>query len=245
MGTSVRDQFFANRSARHARKFAISFFTIFLVGFGFLYSILQIFTIVISPVECEYAFHWLNGWSEFQSSFQLTTLSIGLCCVIWIIRVLSVRNQSRIETIAQLVFILGMSCTFIAHKAFLFPYASPSADQVQRIVNFVFDYDLRLEVENDLLEIDVRENWRYDYPQPPFARTPVHPQRSMNSNPRLSDIFVSENSPTYEDFVRLRDCRKNYRDAVAEHQRNLEIWEAYWRGFAEKYPLEARWYSPI
>jgi len=160
--------------------------------------------------------------------------------MIWVIRVIAFRVQNRIETITQLIFILGLFCTFIGHKAFLFPFATRTASEVQRVVFFVFNYDLMLLDEVEDLEVDIRENWRYDYPAPPFAKTPVHPKWKMN--PRLSEIFISKDSPTYPDFVRLRACETDYREAVIKYERDLEIWETYWRGFAEKYPLEAKWY---
>ncbi|GJL92396.1 hypothetical protein [Hyphococcus sp.] len=235
MGTQFSTRTYADRMVRNKRTFAISFFTIFLLGFALMYWILHMFTVVTGAVECEYALTWLDGWPEFRSGFQLVGIAIGLCFVVWLLRLVVFTEPNRAESLAQLIFLLGLVAAFLAHKAHFFPYGMPSAVHFEKVSSLLGN-DIRLEEARDV-EFDVRENWAYDYPPPPFSKVPEPPSRDASLNLRLEKIFIGRQSPTDEDFVRLRTCNANYRKAEHQYEIDKKLWDEYWDGFARRYPL--------
>lgn len=238
MGKRLASWIKVRRAARLKRSTAVSSFTIFLLGFGLTYWFFHFYTTTVM-VGCEYPIAWLEGWPHFWSPFQITGLAISLCALIWLLRLLNKKSLNRVETLFQFIFVLGLCGAFLAQKAYFFPHATPSQAQVTRVVS-VFYHRVRLIEEYDLInEYDVRDNWEYNYPQPPFAREPEWPASNSSLNVPPGEIFLNKDSPTHADFKRLRVCYENYRNAKIQYERDMEIWESYWKGFSEKYPISS------
>ncbi|WDI30412.1 hypothetical protein PUV54_10625 [Hyphococcus flavus] len=235
MGIQKRQVLDSNRSQRSHRNIAVSPFTIFLLGFGLSYWIMLMYTTVVT-VECEYAIIWISGWFNNASLYQWIAVTIGLCAAVWLARVFLIRELNRVETIAQLTFIIGLAAVAIAQKAYLFPYGTPSHVQVENIAELIWPNNLLLNEEEDVL-IDIRKGWEYDYPLPPFAGPPEHPSRDEKINLRLPQIFVSNDSPTRKEYQRMFTCYADFQSAVADYDRDLETWNEYWDAFEEWYVL--------
>ncbi len=238
MGMQLSNKRVLRRAARLRRSFAISSFTIFLVGFGLCYWIFHMFTIV-TAIECEYAVIWIAGWFGFRSAFQWLAVAVGACAVIWAARVILIRGLNSIETIAQLVLIFGLAGAFAAQKAYLFPYATPSREQVERVVS-VFTPNRTALAEAPATDINVQDNWIYDYPPPPFAQSPVPPRRNGNINLRLDEIFKDKRSPLHSEYARMEKCYADYRSAVRQYEEDIKVWDDYWEGFNAWYAFN-RW----
>ncbi|MEO1136539.1 MAG: hypothetical protein AAFW68_08020, partial [Pseudomonadota bacterium] len=85
-----------------SQNFAVSSFTIFLLGFGVAYWALLIFSIT-ALIECGYGIIWLSGWFEFRSAFQWLFVAIGFIAVVWFLRLFTLQGANRFETMAQFV----------------------------------------------------------------------------------------------------------------------------------------------
>lgn len=240
MALKINDRLYLARAIRLRRTFAISFFTIFLLGFGLVYWILNVITVTASFIECEYAFFWTWNWPKFVSAFQLFGAAISLSFLVWIVRLLVLNGKNKIESGLQLIFILSLAAAFAAQKAYLFPYATPSRAQMDRIISLISPSDIRLMEANDLIESDFHSNWKYDYPKPPFSEAPEYPARNRKINRRLTEIFQSKNSPQGVEFLEIRQCVHNYHNAVAQFEKDILKWEEYWEGFDDWYALN-RW----
>lgn len=239
---------YLRRAVRLRRSFAVSSFTIFILGFGLSYWIFHMFTMVMT-VECEYAVIWVSGWFQFSSAFQWLAVAIGMCAVVWLMRVIILKDLNRLETLVQLVLILGLAAAFTTQKAYLFPYGTPSRDQVERFVS-IFSPPLRLFEEQDNIKAYTIERWKYDYPPPPFARLPEHPRRNNEFNLRMPEIFDDKHSPTRPDEFRMWNCFWDYRRAELQYTQDLKIWDEYWDGFDDWYALNSwryfdDWYALI
>ena len=217
---------------------AISSFTVFLLGFGLVYWIWHMFTLVAS-IECAYALNWLEGWFGGRAPLQLIFAGIVLSTLVWLLRLITVRPLNRGEAAFQLIFLLGLLGAFGAQKAYLFPNGFPSRAQLERVAWFTGWGDLRLVEEKDGL-IDVREGWAFDYPAPPFAGRPEHPWLDKTFNPTMMDISLSENAPTEEEMKRLNACHATYQAALRQYERDLVLWEEYVEGFRSWY-IENEW----
>ncbi|WP_425409509.1 hypothetical protein [Hyphococcus sp.] len=238
MGFRIRKLAGSSLTTRLWQGVAISPFTIFLLGFGFIYWIMLMFTTVIT-VECEYAIIWVSGWFNFASLYQWSVVAIGLCAATWLARVLFVKRLNCTETIAQFVFILALAAVAMAQKAYLFPYGAPSRLQVEKIVQSVWRNNLLLIEEQEILT-DFREGWKYDYPPPPFASSPEHPSWDETINLRLPQIFKSRNSPTWKEYQSMFTCFADYQLAVTDYYQNMKIWNEYWAEFNDWYARN-RW----
>ncbi len=238
MGKRLANWIKIRRAARLKRSIAISSFTIFLLGFGLSYWFFHFYTTTLM-VGCEYPSAWLEGWENFWSPFQVIGLAISLCMAIWLLRFASHKNLNHMETAFQFVFILGLCGAFLAQKAYFFPYATPSQAQVTRVVSVFYHRAILFEENERVLEYDIRDNWEFDYPPPPFARKPEWPGYNNELHIPPEEIFLSKDSPTYADFKRLSACYENYRNAETQYARDMKIWEKYWEDFSEKYPGSA------
>lgn len=221
------------RRWREKNSLAVSSFTIFLLGFGLAYWICHMIT-VVTTFECEYAIHWVSGWRYFQSSFQMVGVAIALAVLVWVVRIATSKSRNRIETIAQFIFLAGLSGAFLAQKAYLFPYGTPSQDEVERFVALVHSSDLRLE-ENDELVFDFQADWKFDYPPPPFAQSPEPPGWNPKFNKRLTEIFRDKRSPLYQERKEMWVCYADMTKAVEQYREDQKIWKEYWEGFSEWY----------
>lgn len=241
MGIRLNDWIYIRRAARIRRSFAVSSFTIFLLGFSFVYWILDTFS-TVSSIECEYAFFWTWNWSSGRSIFQLVGTAIILCVVIWLTRLVIVKNKNHIESVMQLVLIVGLAGAFVAQKSYLFPFATPTRVEVARVASIFFPMNPLLE-ESEGIEINLRSNWKYDYPPPPFASRPERPAYNRDINLRLQKIFKSSNSPRSDELFDVRTCVNDYHRAIGEYQRNIETWDLYWENFDDWYALNRLRYS--
>jgi len=235
MGKRLANWIKVKRAARSKHPIAVSSFTVFLLGVGLSYWFFHFYTTTLM-VGCEYPLSWLDGWESYSSPFQIVGLTIALCAVVWLLRLFDRKELNRFETLFQFIFILGLCGAFLAQKAYFFPYGTPSQAQVTRVVS-VFYHRVKLFEEHELIiENDVRDNWSYDFPTPPFARKPEWPGYDNDLHIPPEEIFLSKASPTYADFRRLRVCYENYRNAQVQYARDMETWENYWEGFSEEYP---------
>jgi hypothetical protein len=237
MGMRPSSWMYLRRAVRMRRSFAVSSFTIFLLVFGLVYWVLHVFT-VTTIIGCEYAIIWLTGWRSFQAVFQWLGVAIGVTTIVWLLRVIMLRGLNRIETAAQFVFILGLVGALLAQKAYLFPYGTPSREQVERVVS-IFSPPMRLIEEQDSLVVNPIEGWKYDYPPPPFARAPEHPRWNEKLNLRLDEIFDKKRSSIWPDEIRMWNCFWDYRRGELQYTQDLKIWDEYWDGFDDWYALNS------
>ena len=238
MRTRLRNWIYLRRLLRLKRSFTISSFTIFLLGFGFIYWVANTLT-VVALIGCEYALVWLTGWFKFQSLYQLFFGATFLALIVWLLRIAFLRDLNLVETSVQFTLIFFISAALIAQKAYMFPNAFPSQEQVKRIVQVIYPMDLRLAEESDPF-FNFRENWKYDYPSPPFAHFPEPPRWSREIDRPLTEIFRDEHSPLYSEMKEVRACYANYKRAEIQYERDRETWEEYWKGFDDWYALN-RW----
>ncbi len=234
MGSRLNNQHTRRGAVRRGQIFAVSSFTIFLLGFALSYWMVHFFTLA-TAVECEYAIMWLSGWFDYRAPFQWLAVAITALAIVWLLRVFTRRPLNKGETAFQLVFILGLCAAFLAQKAFLFPYGAPSRAQLERIMPQLMPSNVWLLDEMDEIEIDMQANWPFDYPPPPSAAGPEHPLWNDAIALRMTDLFRDRYSPLYSEYRHMQTCYANYQDAVAQYERDLENWYAYWAGFNEWY----------
>lgn len=221
-----------------SHRVAVSSSTIFLLGFGLVYWILLIFSLTVLT-ECGYGIVWLSGWFEFRSAFQWLFVAIGLIAVSWCLRLFTLRCANSFETAAQFVFILGLLLAALAQKAHFFPYGTPSQAHFDKVMQVISPSSLRLvEAQDFVMRFD--EDWRYDYPKPPFSTWPEPPRWDKTLNKPLSEIFTSKDAPLYKEYVSLQACYTNYQEAEQQYVKDVEALDEYWAGFKEWYALN-RW----
>ncbi len=235
MGTRVRNWIARRRRSRLNPAFAVSSFTLFLLGFGFVYWLWHMFSMV-PTVECQYAIVWLSGWFDFRAPFQWLGLAIVITALVWLLRVLALRGLNRGEAAFQLVFIIGLAAAFAAHKAYLFPYGTPSRAEVRYVRQIFMPDRLRL-AEEPYKEIDYRKDWKYDYPPPPFATYPDRPSNDRSISLLMTDLFQDERSPLYSEYRAMYACYATYQAAVIQYEKDLQRWHEYWEGFDAWYAL--------
>jgi len=225
------------RAKRRGNKFPVSAFSIFLLGFSLFYSVLHIFTLTTS-YECRYGLIWISGWFEFASLFQIASFSISLLTLLFIARLLCFRATLNFaESVFQAALIVSLILVLIVHKAFLFPYGTPSWAQFEHVAEIVFRSDMRLEEE--YYPIDLYPEWQYDYP-PPSVEFKEDPRWSDTYNRRLSTIFRDKNSPLWSEFKELKQCDAAMVRAIGQWEEDQVTLEKYWKDFEKWYAVN-RW----
>ncbi len=228
----------SQRAKRSGRRFPISAFSIFLVGFGLFYFTLHLFTL-LPNYECRYGLIWISGWFENYSLFQVTAVSVGLVALLFVARLVCLRSNLNIaETFFQAALVGALVIVLFVHKAFLFPYGSPSWAQFERVAGVVFPTAQRLVEEDDFI-FDPRRDWAYDYP-PPVVEFMEDPRWSGNHNRRLSTIFRDKNSPLWREYRVLLQCDAEMVEALEQWKRDEETLEQYWKDFRAWYAVN-RW----
>ncbi|MEO1241011.1 MAG: hypothetical protein AAFX54_03810 [Pseudomonadota bacterium] len=228
----------SQRAKRSGRRFSISAFSIFLVGFGLLYFTLHLFTL-LPNYECRYGLIWISGWFENYSLFHVTAASVGLVALLFVIRLVCLRSNLNVaETVFQAALVGALILVLLTQKAFFFPYGSPSWAQFERIAGVVFPTAPRLVEEADLI-FDPRFDWKYDYP-PPVVEFTEDPRWSDKYNRRVSTIFQDKNSPLWREYRVLLQCDAEMVEALEQWKRDEETLEQYWKDFREWYAVN-RW----
>lgn len=214
----------SRRFKRRQRAFPISSFSIFLIGFAFLYWLIHAFTL-LPNYECRYGIIWINGWFDNTSLFQLVAALIGLTTIYFVLRVFCRWNELNIgETLFQAAMVATFIVVITMHKAFLFPQATPSWDQVVRAVSVVphFNNDIRLFEEAAQMEF-----WPEGFPSPDVEFT-EDPRYLPDYNRRLTEIFKSQNSPLWSEYKALEQCEAEMVRALAQWEKDQFVLEQYW-----------------
>lgn len=215
MGAETVFRLSRKRTARRKRRlWTPSSFTIFLLGFGFLYALILIFAITVTN-GCSYADVMLSGWFDNHALLQFLGLTILLVVVFFVVRTVAFKSLQRNlgETVAQAVFVAGLMLTFGAQKAQLLPYGFPPQSFYVALVETVNGPLPQLVEELEPVII----KWTYDYPEPP----PAPMEFPVPSN---SELFPNEASPYWSELKAAKQCAADY--AAAE-----KAYREWWEGF--------------
>ncbi len=224
------------RAKRRLFKIPVSTFSIVLIGFAFIFALLQIFTITTS-YECQYGLIWVAGWFDQASLFHIFVVSSGLFVTILVIRIVLYRHElNGVETLFQTALIGTLILVLIVQKAFLFPYASPSWVQFENVYNSLNPSQKVLLVE-EFDPIDLHSDWKYDFPPPPPYTFADNPRLTKEKNLRLSSIFQNEKSPLWSEFKALKQCSADMNHAIQQWESNQETMNQYWQEFGDWYAL--------
>lgn len=217
----------SQRMKRSQRAFPISSFSIFLLGFGLVFWIIQAFTL-LPNYECRYGVVWISGWFEFASLFQMMAFLTGLIAITFVVRLIcDVHKLNPGEALFQGAMVATFVGVLVMHKAFLFPQASPSWDQVVRAVSVVpaWKNDVRLVEEFEPLEFQPE-----GFP-PPDVEFREDPRFLPEYNRRLSSIFVSKSSPLWSEYKALQQCDAELISALAQWEKDQLALEQYWKDY--------------
>ncbi len=226
------------RSKRGSFKFPISIFSIVLLCFAFIYSLLLIFTIVTS-YECQYGLLWIEGWFEGRSLFQIFACSAAAFAAIFLIRIIFYRSELNLgEAVLQAALVCTLIVVMPVQKAFLFPYATPSWAQFLTVYNLYSSQKVLLVEEFD--PIYLYADWKYDFPPPPPYGFEDNPRISGKHNRRLATIFLDSKSPLWSEVKALRQCSVDMNQAIQEWEKNQILMEEYWEEYGDWYALN-RW----
>lgn len=214
----------SQRMTRSKRAFPISSFSIFLLGFGLIFWIIQAFTL-LPNYECRYGIIWIGGWFDNTSLFQTVAALISLITILFVVRLFC---QWKGLNVGETVFQAAMVATFVfvltMHKAFLIPQATPTWDQVVRAVSIIphFKFDIRLEEEA------VAQDIQYEGFPPPHIEFTEDPRYFPEYNRRLSTIFVRKTSPLWSEYKALEQCEAEMVRALAQWEKDQLALEQYW-----------------
>jgi hypothetical protein len=221
------------RMRRSKNGFAVSMFTVFLIGFGVCYYLLYTQSI-ISHQACRNAAIWLNGWFTFSSPLQLMGVAIVLIAYVWVFRLVSLSGLNRIETVLQGALIMALVVGFSAHKAALLPFGEPSHVQISKLVGF--EWAIQFVEEHDAIwSFDHEAEWRYDYPPPPKVEFEENPRFDRRYDKRTSEIFRSKASPLLHEMAELKACYTEWDRAREQYSKDQETLRDYWEGFQNWY----------
>ena len=232
MATGFRKWLRNRRVRRGERRFAISSFTIFLLGFTLCYRLLHAETL-ISYQECRNAAVWLEGWFTFSSPLQWIGVVIALCAYVWVFRLVAFSGLNRIETALQGVLIIGLAVAFCAQKALLLPYGEPSRAQMAALIMRDTPYLRRAAPWRP--ERPGAKEWPYDYPPPPKVEFAENPRYDPRFNKSVAAIFKSRGSPLPSEMAALEQCYREWDRAQAQYRKDQETLNAYWEGFYNWY----------
>ncbi|MHA7872452.1 MAG: hypothetical protein ACX939_08905 [Hyphococcus sp.] len=214
----------SQRIKRNQRAFPISPFSIFLLGFGLVFWIIQVFTL-LPNYECRYGVVWTSGWFEFASLFQIMAFLVGLIAVTFVVLLIFHLNKENLgEAWFQGAMVLTLVGVLVMHKAFLFPQAPLSWEQVVRTVSVVPSW----KTEPRLVEQDDKvHRWSegFSHPDVEFFEDP---RFLREYNRRLSTIFVSKYSPLWSEYKALQRCDDEMTRALAQWKKDQEVLEQYW-----------------
>jgi hypothetical protein len=242
MATGLRKWLHRRRARRAERHFAISSFTIFLLGFTLCYRLLHVQAIVFFE-PCRNAAIWLGGWFTFSAPLQWIGVAIALCAYVWVFRLAAFSRLNRIETALQGVLILGLVVAFCAHKATLLPFGEPRHAQMSKLI--MRDAHLYLVESDDLLRGrgPAAEEWPYEYPPPPQVEFEDHPRYYPKYNVSMAAIFKSRGSPLPSEMAALKTCYLEWDRALAQYPKDQETLNEYWRGFYNWYAFNRARYE--
>lgn len=198
--------------------------TVVIVLFGAIVRIVQIPS-TIWYSDCQFAAFWVSGWFEFSSLFQWTALTLALLSVLWLATLMLRDARSHTaQTLMQGLVLASLWIWLLSLKAYLFPFAEPSAAHYAALAN-------RLN-KADAIIVDAEDRPPARWPQgipPPQIEFSERPLWRPEINKRLPEIFTSRFSPTGADYERMQTCVAEQKRALAQYEKDRETLKDYWR----------------
>lgn len=207
----------------------VSLFTSLVAGFAILVAIVQM--LVVTSASCEFAAFWVTGWFDFASNFQLASVAVGALAFLFLTRIMARFERSAAEAIMQGALIAALGAFMLALKAFLFPYAAPSAAQYAAIIDRLRPLPTLLAEEP--AHAPERAEWPFDYPPPPMQDFYASPWRDSSINKPMQEIFKSAQSPTWAEYKKMQQCVGDYRAAIAQYEKDKAAYIKWEEGFRE------------